>query len=305
MHSERDGVAAAPGPGRETPSWSARTAPGPESRAAAGKPKTHPGTGASPATRRAPPPAPVLTFRRTETVFAAQGHGSRVEEATEAGWGPEDLAGAFAALGNPLRVAILARLARPAFVPDLAREFRLTRQALKKHLDTLEAVGLVMAEPGRRGIFAADEYRANPQGLFVFKCAVLALASPPEPHLARPHLTLPAAPAPRTKGAHPGPGLLLVHGDAPGRWFPLEGSESWTLGRDARNEIALPYDAFASARHALLARATGTWQLTDLHATNGTLVNLRPLLPGSTSPVQPGDLLTIGRSHLLLRDAGV
>ena len=60
--------------------------------------------------------------------------------------GADELLRGMEALSNPIRVAILHRLARPAFVPDLARELGMTRQALRKHLQVLEEAGLVAAE---------------------------------------------------------------------------------------------------------------------------------------------------------------
>lgn len=50
----------------------------------------------------------------------------------------------FAALADPTRRAILARLALgDATVGDLARPFRVSRPAISKHLRVLERVGLV------------------------------------------------------------------------------------------------------------------------------------------------------------------
>lgn len=50
----------------------------------------------------------------------------------------------FAALADPTRRAILARLARgDAAVGDLARPFRMSRPAISKHLRVLERAGLV------------------------------------------------------------------------------------------------------------------------------------------------------------------
>jgi DNA-binding transcriptional ArsR family regulator len=55
---------------------------------------------------------------------------------------------AFAALGDPTRRAILARLARgEATVGELARPFSLSQPAVSKHLKVLERAGLI--ESGR------------------------------------------------------------------------------------------------------------------------------------------------------------
>lgn len=212
-----------------------------------------------------------------------------------------DLARVMEVLASPVRLELLHRLAQPAFVPDLARAMGITRQALKKHLDAMEGAGLVVASASRRGPLRATEYRANPSGLFAFKENVLGLAVQTDAGASVPVHTLPTR-AERAPGIAAGAGLLLVHGDQPGRWFALEGRATAILGRDPKAEVALSYDPFASARHALLRHGPTGWTLTDLNSTNGTRVNLRRIVPGETVPVRPGDLLTIGRSHLLLRE---
>jgi len=61
--------------------------------------------------------------------------------------GPGEEAGldrAFAALADPARRAIVARLSRgPASVGELAAPFDMTLQAVSKHIAVLEAAGLV------------------------------------------------------------------------------------------------------------------------------------------------------------------
>ena len=213
---------------------------------------------------------------------------------------PQDgLADTFSVLAHPLRLRLLHRLCRPAFVPDLRRELDVTRQALQKHLDALEAAGLVRSGPGRRGVLPAREYRTDAAGVFAFKESVLALAvRPPVP------APLPTVQALGAAQPHPrrGPGLLVVHGDAPGRWLPLAGRASWLLGRDPRADVPLAHDPFASQRHAVLESRPEGWRLLDLHATNPTQVNFERVEPGRPRPVRHGDLLTVGRTHLLLQD---
>lgn len=212
-----------------------------------------------------------------------------------------ELAHALEALGNPVRLALLHRLARPAFLRDLAREFGITRQAMTRHVEELERVGLVVGRPGRRGSLPATEYRADPAGLFAFKESVLGLALPADALPAHESPTRPGS-LPAGRPAREGPGLLLVHGDAPGRWYALPRGSSWILGRDPRNDVCLSYDPFASARHALLGREGAAWTITDLHATNGTLVDFVPLAPGETRPLRSGSVVTVGRSRLLFQE---
>ena len=56
----------------------------------------------------------------------------------------ESLDKAFAALADPVRRAIVARLSRgPATLGELAEPFAITLQAVSKHISVLEAGGLV------------------------------------------------------------------------------------------------------------------------------------------------------------------
>lgn len=215
--------------------------------------------------------------------------------------GYEDLARALESLSNPVRIALLHRLGTPSFMPDLATEFAMTRQALKKHLDDLEEMGLVLARQSRRGVLRATEYCANPAGLFALKESILALAITTDPATLPPAATLPSI-ARKPSNLASGPGLLLVHGDTPGKWFALGGKTSWIMGRDAKADVSLSYDAFASARHAMLRKGPNGWTLTDLRSTNGTRVNFQPLPTGETVGIAHGDLVTVGKSHLLMRD---
>jgi DNA-binding transcriptional ArsR family regulator len=56
----------------------------------------------------------------------------------------DDLSTTFAALADPTRRAILARLAKgEATVNELAKPFSITLQAVSKHLKVLERAGLI------------------------------------------------------------------------------------------------------------------------------------------------------------------
>ncbi|MFC7472798.1 ArsR/SmtB family transcription factor [Dankookia sp. GCM10030260] len=73
----------------------------------------------------------------------------------------------FAALADPTRRAILARLAQgEATVAELQKPFRISQPAISKHLKVLEAAGLVergqagQARPRRLRLAALDETTA-------------------------------------------------------------------------------------------------------------------------------------------------
>lgn len=65
----------------------------------------------------------------------------------------------FAALGDPTRLALLARLSRgqPRSISQLTSESKITRQAVTKHLRVLEVVGIVRcSRSGRESLFHFD-----------------------------------------------------------------------------------------------------------------------------------------------------
>jgi DNA-binding transcriptional ArsR family regulator len=56
----------------------------------------------------------------------------------------ETLDRAFTALGDPVRRALIARLSRgEATVNELAEPFAITKQAVSRHIQVLEAAGLI------------------------------------------------------------------------------------------------------------------------------------------------------------------
>ena len=73
----------------------------------------------------------------------------------------DPLSATFAALADPTRRAILARLAAgDASVKDLAAPFEMTQPAISKHLRVLERAGLI--EQGRQAQWRPRRLRAGP-----------------------------------------------------------------------------------------------------------------------------------------------
>jgi DNA-binding transcriptional ArsR family regulator len=74
---------------------------------------------------------------------------------------PDPLSSTFAALADPTRRAILARLARgEASVKDLSEPFDISQPAISKHLRVLERAGLI--EQGRQAQWRPRRLRAGP-----------------------------------------------------------------------------------------------------------------------------------------------
>src|SRR5882672_7151218 len=73
----------------------------------------------------------------------------------------DPLSTTFAALADPTRRAILARLAKgEATVKDLSAPFDMTQPAISKHLRVLERAGLI--EQGRQAQWRPRTLRADP-----------------------------------------------------------------------------------------------------------------------------------------------
>jgi len=74
---------------------------------------------------------------------------------------PDTLSTTFAALADPTRRAILARLAEgEASVKDLCAPFAMSQPAISKHLRVLERAGLI--EQGRQAQWRPRRLRAGP-----------------------------------------------------------------------------------------------------------------------------------------------
>ncbi len=74
---------------------------------------------------------------------------------------PDPLSATFAALADPTRRAILARLASgEASVKELAAPFEMSQPAISKHLRVLERAGLI--EQGRQAQWRPRRLKAGP-----------------------------------------------------------------------------------------------------------------------------------------------
>lgn len=71
----------------------------------------------------------------------------------------ERQANIFAALGDPTRLSLVAKLidGKPHSISTLTKRTRITRQAITRHLTVLENVGLVSgAKVGRESLYVLD-----------------------------------------------------------------------------------------------------------------------------------------------------
>ncbi|MEA3202452.1 MAG: hypothetical protein QOI63_118 [Thermoplasmata archaeon] len=224
------------------------------------------------------------------------------ESADEPSW--NDLAAQLVALASTPRLALLHALRTPQelheiriLAHDAARP--LSRQTVTHHLEQLEEVGLV-ARLGEGG----DQYLLDHARLFgvidglrqLARIRPLRLRDVPEGTMPGPgqdELRLP-----------PPPRLSIAYGSEDGIGFSLEGKPGarWRLGRSPPCEVRLDHDPYASAANSMVERTADGFTLADLPGSrNGTWLNWTRLGPGHAAPLESGDVVTVGRTHLVFK----
>jgi pSer/pThr/pTyr-binding forkhead associated (FHA) protein len=88
-----------------------------------------------------------------------------------------------------------------------------------------------------------------------------------------------------------------------GRVFPVvkgknSGPGPVTIGRTSDNDLAIP-EYTISTKHCILALVNGQYRLTDMGATNGTVVNDVKLTARKPCPLVGGETIRMGRFTLL------
>lgn len=87
--------------------------------------------------------------------------------------------------------------------------------------------------------------------------------------------------------------LKLTSGPSKDKLIPL--AERLTIGRSAENDLVIA-DSLLSRNHAVIERAGGGYQVSDLGSGNGTLVN--GVLIGKPTRLKPGDVVQIGDTRI-------
>lgn len=228
----------------------------------------------------------------------------------------ERLAEYLRALSVANRLELLRKLQVPMAVSEIklapSREDRerapdrpISRQAIEKHLDRLQELGLVNARAATRGGIPATEFTTNHARLFVVldelrrlslvRSGIETESRGTDPTTVR-EVSPPEIP--------PGPALVLASGPLEGTVFPLEGPGPWVIGRERGASVILPYDPFVSKENSRLTRERGGALLIEdvPGSRNGTLVNWRRLAEGERAPLVGGDAIGVGRSLLFLRE---
>lgn len=91
--------------------------------------------------------------------------------------------------------------------------------------------------------------------------------------------------------------LVLTSGIMAGNSLGLSG-ETITIGRSPDSTLVIA-DDYTSTNHARISVSNGTWMLTDLGSTNGTLCDGSPVV--GTVPLHLGEPVTVGQTTFELR----
>jgi DNA-binding transcriptional ArsR family regulator len=220
-------------------------------------------------------------------------------------------------LANPNRLELLHALREPKSVseielhPEVVREGEnperpISHQAVRDHLARLRQIGVLVVQRGERDGNIVDEYALNQQMLYaiVEELRLLGELRSEAPGAVEATLAGPKEAAPvRDEG----PRFVLVRGQAEGRVFPLRketlsADRGWIVGRKRGLAVSLDYDPFVSTENAEVLLTGSGFSIMDIRSSrNGTLVNFKPLPRGGSSPLQNGDIVTVGRTNLVFR----
>jgi len=228
----------------------------------------------------------------------------------------EQLARAFGALANPVRLALLRAVSAPKALAqieartrspartDQGRPQTIARQTVKEHLARLMEADMVHAREAERASRPVVEYALNHQALFALSedlrdLARIRPAREPDRETAD---QAPARPAHRLRGQC----LVLVKGIDEGRSFdltpPPAGARTWVIGRRRGLDVALDFDPFVSSENAAIVWENGAYLVEDLRESrNGTTLNFDPLPKGERHALRHGDLVGVGRTLLMFR----
>lgn len=214
-------------------------------------------------------------------------------------------------LGNVNRLRLLEMLQSPRAYAELTLPPSrgpaagsltrvISRQALHQHLRALTKLGLVekVSTPGR----PEPQYVVNRPRLYA-ELERLRRLERVRPDVEIPHPVRDVS-LPFKVDAAPGPHLVLMRGADEGRVFPLRrASDPLVVGRARTAGVCLDYDPGVSALHARVVQGTGKAEILDLASQNGTWVNWRRLPPDAPRHLVHGDVIGVGTSFLLYRDA--
>ena len=216
----------------------------------------------------------------------------------------EPLAAYLKALAHPKRLQMLQLAIEPQSLDELASALGIARQSAQEHVDQLVDMGFLQTRKVRGERGALTQYVIAPPRLFTVQEMFARLGELQSDLEERVDLRLPTvadAAARIDAGERELPRLTVVYGMRVGRTTVLSGEGPWLLGRDAHSLVELDYDPYASGRHAEICRTRDGFAIADLMSSNGTYVDWAKLAPGTSSAVENGALLRVGRTLILFR----
>jgi DNA-binding transcriptional ArsR family regulator len=222
------------------------------------------------------------------------------------------------ALGNPNRLELLHALRAPRSVRDIELrpevvkdgenpERAISHQAVRDHLAKLRAIGVLVVERVERDGSIVDEYVLNHQKLFAI-VEELRLLGELRAKVETVHEATMGASRQPPSPEPPGPHFLLVRGAGEGRVFALRkenlsADRGWLIGRKLGLAVPLDYDPFVSSENAEVLLNGNGYTISDIKSSrNGTSVNFAPLPRGGSHALRHGDVVSVGRTHLVFRE---
>ena len=210
------------------------------------------------------------------------------------------LAGHLKPLASEVRLRMLDLLTEPRYLEEIAQRLGISRQAVRKHLDRLLDMGVVVSRQPGPGATHSSEFLLNRLRIFQVQAEFQRLGRLRPRHAALDEpstVERPTSPTvPRSFRAEPR--LVMVRGLDEGTMHRLavQPGRIWRLGRAEDVEVPVSYDPYASAEHAEIRCTPLGFLLVDRFSRNGTTLNGRLLLRGGESPIQPGDIIGVGKS---------
>lgn len=178
-----------------------------------------------------------------------------------------------------------------------------SRQAIQRHVETLQEIGVVVASPTVEG--RSKEYVVDRQRVFQVLEELRRVGTITSGAFVSRDATVDAAVA-RERELVPGPKVVLVHGFVEGKVFLLRrerGSEArgWVIGRKGDAHVSLDYDPFVSLVNSEILLDRGAWSVRDLGLSrNGTWLNWKRVT-SDPMPLRAGDVIGVGRSLLVFQ----
>lgn len=215
----------------------------------------------------------------------------------------------LSALSNNQRLRLLHLLTRPRYKEEVGEALGMSRQSASKHIDKLAERGFVRELQGWRESGPVMEFQVVPQRLFALgmRIADMGKLEPqggPDRKVAERTVVMddeterfdaPPRMEPDTTAQ-----LLVINGPTAGTRFGLDPeTPRWTVGRDDDRNLALKHDPFVSGRHAEVQLDPLGHAVVDVYSANGTFINFVRLPHGGRAPLQPGDVVGIGRTFLV------